>query len=199
VIRFRGFAAPPAPRANNRTRARASPARLDGSPFRALSGPSLLASSLTTASAPALAVTARPAIALGRASRWLAFSLAASASLGVAAALAWAGAWPVLPYSLIEVGVLAAAFVAIERRARRVERLVVDGDRVIVERSDGMRCERHEFNRHWLRVDVRAPQGRCGGALELRYAGESIEFGDALRPAEREALARTLRRLAASR
>jgi uncharacterized membrane protein len=158
----------------------------------------LLSASPDPAVVPEFAVTARVCDRLGRRNRRIAFGLAASASVAVALAFTAVGAWPVLPYSLIEVTALAVAFAALERRSHRYERLVVDGDRVIVERGDRKHCERREFNRCWLRVELHDRAGR-EPAVELRYAGEAIDFGRALPPARRVDVARTLQRLVAAR
>lgn len=136
---------------------------------------------------------------LPRAQRWSAFGLAAAMSLGVAAALALAGAWPVLPYSALELCVLGAAFYAIERRATRWERLTVAGDRVIVERAVGERTQRREFNRWWLKIEMATSGSARDPQLTLRFAGEAMPFGRALPPARRIEVARALMRLTASR
>ena len=140
---------------------------------------------------------ARQQDALGRA-RWIAFALVAFASVVVGASFAAAGAWPILPWTLVELVGLAAAFHLIGRRARDWERIVVRGDRVVVERSVGGRAERREFNRWWLKVDLEAP-GHRDPHVTLRFAGEAMPFGNALPAGRRIEVARALRRLTASR
>ena len=127
----------------------------------------------------------------------MAFALVASVSLSFGAGFVAAGAWPVLPWSLLEVAVLAVAFACIARRAGDWESLTVDGDRVIVLRERAGRVERCEWNRRWLRVAV-MPDGRGQpGHLLLEGGGRSVEFG-ALLPAEaRSEVVRQLRRLVA--
>ena len=152
---------------------------------------------------PEYCVVARGNDSLGRRGRWQAFAALAAASLAVATAFAAAGAWPVLAYSLIEVGVLACAFAWWDRHAGDWERLVIAGDSVIVERCAGRRRERREFDRHRLRVEVvdGAEQGieprRPGHAprVMLRGGDAACEFGHALPAAERLAIARELRKL----
>jgi uncharacterized membrane protein len=145
-------------------------------------------------------VVARPGAArVARRERWTAFGLLALVSLAVASAFAAAGAWPVLPYSALELALVALAFAVVERRARDWERLTVAGDRVIVERSSRGRCERREFNRQWLRVELERARGVREPRLTLRYAGQAMDFGGALPPGQRAEVARTLRRLTAAR
>ena len=123
----------------------------------------------------------------------------ACVSLIVATAFAVAGAWPVLPYSALELAALAAAFAIVERRAREWERITVAGDRVIVERGLGGRRQQREFNRRWLQVDVREQGFAHEPHITLRFAGEAMEFGAALAPERRVEVAKALRRVVASR
>jgi len=143
-------------------------------------------------------VVSRRNASLARRERWTAFGLAAAASLVVAAAFVVGGAWPVLPYSALEIALLAAAFAWVERRSGEWERITVAGDRVIVERAARGRHERREFNRWWLRVELEGPRAR-DPQLRLRYAGEAMDFGKALPPERRVEVARALSRLTVSR
>ena len=114
-------------------------------------------------------------------------------------AFAVAGAWPVLPYSLLEIGMLALAFAWCDRHANDWERLVIAGDVVVVERSAGRKRERREFDRHRLRVEVvdgaARPMSARAPRVLLRGGDAVWEFGHALPAAERLAIARELRRL----
>ena len=144
-----------------------------------------------------LCVVARRNDALGPRGRWTAFGLLATVSLALGAGFVAAGAWPVLPWSLVEVTVLAVAFACLARRAGDWERLTVDGDRVIVERRRAGRIERCEWNRHWLRVEV--VPGRLGERDGVRLTGDgrSVEFGALLPQAARDEVAGQLKRLVA--
>ena len=144
-------------------------------------------------------VVARRNDSLGRRPRWQVFGALAAVSLALAAAFAAVGAWPVLPYSALEIVLLGCAFYCVERRAGDWERLTIAGDRVVVEQVAGGKRERHEFNRYWLRVEVdpggfgRSPQ------VILRTGSDAWGFGSALPVAERLAVARELRRLTGAR
>ena len=142
-------------------------------------------------------VVARRNDSLRQCERWQAFGALAAVSLVLALAFAAVGAWPVLPYSVLELVLLGCAFRWVERRARDWERLAVAGDRVIVEREAGGSRERREFNRYWLRVDVEAEAE--GGQLRLTGGGASWVFGSALPVGERIAVARELRRMTGMR
>ena len=148
---------------------------------------------------PEYCVVARCNSSLDERQRWQVFLMLAFVSLAVALAFVVVGAWPVLPYSAIEILALAIAFGVIQRRAHDWERITVAGDRVIVERMSGGRRAQREFNRHWLRVDLREKGFAHEPHITLRFAGEAMEFGDALQPMRRVEVAKALRRLTASR
>jgi uncharacterized membrane protein len=147
---------------------------------------------------PEYCVVARANDSLSRRQRWQVFAALAASSLALAAAFVAAGAWPVLPYSLLEIGVLACAFAWCDRHAKDWERLVIAGDLVVVERSAGRKRERLEFDRHRLRVEVVDGAGlwSAGAPRVLLRGGDAAwEFGHTLPAAERLAVARELRRL----
>jgi uncharacterized membrane protein len=151
---------------------------------------------LPSSAGPELCVVARRNDSLGTRGRVTAFAAVAAVSLGVAGAFVIAGAWVVLPWSLLELGVLAAAFVCLERRAKDWERLTVLGDRVIVERMHAGRVDRCEWNRSWLQVErATSATGRCD-RIVLRSAGQACEFGADLGDDARRDLLQQLARLA---
>jgi len=147
---------------------------------------------------PELCVVARRNDSLGTRGRCMAFCAVAGLSLTLGIAFVVAGAWLVLPWSLLEIGVLAAAFLYLERRARDWERLTVQGDRVIVERARGGQLDRREMNRHWVRVDIADARDGKPARILLRSAGEACEFGAELAADARGEVARRLRRLTAA-
>jgi uncharacterized membrane protein len=101
----------------------------------------------------------------------------------------------VLPYSLLELSVLAGAFYFVGRRGADWERLTIVGDRVIVERIEKGRATRREWNRPWVRAELSARQFGRPEQLWLCSGAERFEFGAALPAQERGAVARELKRL----
>src|SRR4030095_8635812 len=144
-------------------------------------------------------VVARRNDSLGRRPRWQVFGSLASVRRGLAARFAGVGAWPVLPYSVLEIVVLGCAFYYFERRAEDWERLTIAGDRVVVEQAGGGKRQRHEFNRYWLRVEVDPARFGRSPQVMLRSGNDAWVFGSALPVAERVAVGTGLRRLTGAR
>jgi uncharacterized membrane protein len=150
-------------------------------------------------SAPDYCVTSRRNDSLGSKGRWRIFAALCCVSFALALAFAAFGAWPVLPYSGLEMGVLFWAFRWLERHAADWERVSVHGDRVIVERQRAGVLTRREFNRCWTQLESQPVGSGRAMRLALRYAGERVPFGDELPLAERESVLRELRRALAKR
>jgi uncharacterized membrane protein len=132
---------------------------------------------------------ARPNRSLSRAGRALFLASIFAVSMGIAAAFAAFGAWPILPFAGIEMLALGLAFLYLERRSGDYERLAVEGDLIVLERCEAGVTSRHEMNRLWARLVERE-----GARLALRYGGRELEIGRFLDEAQRAALARGLAR-----
>ena len=147
----------------------------------------------------AYCITSRRNDSLGRRGRWQIFATLCVVSMGLALAFAAFGAWLVLPYSVLEMGLLFLAFAWMNRHAADWERVSVDEDRVIVERECAGVLSRHEFNRCWTRVE--SDVGAFGNLshLALCSAGKRVRFGDDLPAVERNIVAKNLRRALAAR
>jgi len=144
-------------------------------------------------------VVARASHSLSRRQRWSVFAVMAAVSLVLAVAFAAAGAWPVLPYSVLEIALLGVAFMVVERRSDDWERLTVVGDTVVIERQRGRQRQRHEFNRCWMRVEFEPGGFGKAARITLHSAGVAVDFGSALPVAEMRSTAGELRRLAGLR
>jgi uncharacterized membrane protein len=122
----------------------------------------------------------------------LALAFAACVSLGIAAGFALLGAWPILPFAGLDVIALAVAFYLNGRHAADYERIILSGEKLLVEASDAGRIEVHEFNPQWLRLDER----HLGRDLRLLLCsrGRELEIGRHLNVERRASLAERLRR-----
>lgn len=151
-------------------------------------------SAIRSRQADTLLLVARRNDSLSPAGRRLFLLSIAVISFGIAVALGLHGAWFVLPFAGAEIVVLALAFWLIERHAGDVETLRLQGDTLLLERRRGGRCERHEFNRAWARLEVRRGRGGRAAGLALRSHGRAVDFGELLTEEQRLQVAGELRR-----
>jgi uncharacterized membrane protein len=120
--------------------------------------------------------------------RLLVFAFIFAVSVGIACVFAYLGAWLILPFAGIEMGVLFWAFRYIDRHAADYERIAISGDRVGVEIGEAGRTRSHELSRSWARVVLDGD----GKRLALRSHGREVEIGRHLSNAQRITLARDL-------
>jgi uncharacterized membrane protein len=113
--------------------------------------------------------------------------------LAISLGFALSGAWLVFPFAGVEILVVFLAFRYVERHAGDYECMVLEDERVVVERQHSKKIERYEFNRHWAQVSFTEPRGRARGRLVLRSHGREIEFGVHLNGEQRAAVARRLK------
>ena len=113
-------------------------------------------------------------------------SVLAAVVIGIAG-VGWAhGATLILPFAGIEAVALGAALVAYARHATDRDSLTLTDGRLAVERIDGTRTERFDFDAAWVRVE-RHGDGRS--LIELSGDGRCVCIGRFVRPECRDALA----------
>ena len=142
------------------------------------------------ARATGFSLIARRNNSLSSRGRFVVFAFIAAVSVGIGLGFAAVGAWPVLPFAGAEMLVLYLALCHIERHAADFERIVIGGDRVEIEVSDGGRAQYHTFSRWWTQLVFR----ENGRELALRCYGREVCFGRHLGSEQRRALAFQLRR-----
>jgi uncharacterized membrane protein len=113
--------------------------------------------------------------------------LMAVALINIAFALYFAlrGAWPIAPFLGLDVALLAWAFRASTRAARREERVTLTASELCVAR-DAPRTPHREwrFNPYWVRVEM-DPEPDHWSQLTLWSHGKFLRIGQFLAPAER--------------
>ena len=133
--------------------------------------------------------TARRNNSLSTSGRRLVFVFILTVSLGIAAVFSLVfGAWPILPFAGLEMGVLYLAFRYIDRHAADYERITIRGDEVAVEVREGSEIRRFGLNRCWAQVVS------DGAHFALRSHGREIEVGRHVCEERRVDLARDIRR-----
>ena len=124
----------------------------------------------------------------------LGFAMAA-VCLGIGAAFALLGFWPVLAFAGAESLALVAALYFTGRRGRDTEVVRLAADRLTIEKGRGQpqRCWR--FQRAWSEVLLQGSgHPWYPSRLLVRSAGQRVELGAFLNDAERRRLARALQR-----
>jgi len=123
-----------------------------------------------------LTAVGRPNDALGPRGRKWAIGVVSVFALLVGTAWTLLGAWPVLPFVGLEVLCLAGAWVLIGWHASDYEYVVIGRGRVSVDRRNGAKVERHEFQAAWTRVEQGVDdRGRC--RVRLCSSGRDVEVG----------------------
>ena len=111
-------------------------------------------------------------------------------SMGIAGFFWSQGVRMIMPFALMELVAVGAAFWVYARHATDGERIVLQGAHLVVELESGGHVERAEFNREWVRVE---PKSGDGSLIEVSGQGRSIRVGRHVRPELRPALAREIR------
>ena len=122
--------------------------------------------------------------------------LAAVALINIAFALSFIlrGAWPIAPFLGLDVALLAWAFRASSRAAKRQERVTLTAAQLVVARipPDGP-SRQWAFNPYWVRVEMDDPPEH-GSQLTLWSHGKFLAIGQFLAPEERADFAQTLKK-----
>jgi uncharacterized membrane protein len=100
------------------------------------------------------------------------------------------GATLVMPFVGLELLALGLALFVFARHATDGERIVLQGQQLVVELENAGRLVRAEFNRDWVRVE---PKSGDKSLIELSGQGQKIEVGRYVRLELRPVLARKIR------
>jgi uncharacterized membrane protein len=102
-------------------------------------------------------------------------------SLMIAIGFALMGAWLVMPFAGLELLALVYAFNYVYLHSNDFERITIDSDRVIVEKSVDRQITQAVFQRYWANVGLRSfdenrfSAGKMG--LFIGSHGKEVEFG----------------------
>lgn len=108
------------------------------------------------------------------------FALLAALALGIASVFAALGAWLILPFAGLELGLLGAAFWVTARHAADYERIERSRDRLTVDVSEAAQLRRYELDARRARVRLQeghvlldAPQARLEVGRHLDAASRA--------------------------
>ena len=121
----------------------------------------------------------------------LTFALVA-ASIGVF--MLTLGAWPVLPFLGLEIAVLAAVFLMLQRRARFYDLVEAKGDDVRLHQRGRHGEKTGKLNRYWTQVRLAAGGHWYPSRLLVGSHGNYMEIGAALTEEDRIKTAKELQR-----
>ncbi|RZA31023.1 MAG: DUF2244 domain-containing protein [Lysobacteraceae bacterium] len=121
----------------------------------------------------------------------LVYALLCTATLGIALAFTWRGAWMVLAFALVETGAVGAALLHYCRHALDHERIVLAGGCLLVERADGARRSEVRLDPGHARVSL--PDAGMRTLVVIEARGARVEIGRFLTPSARADLVRALR------
>ena len=114
--------------------------------------------------------------------------------LGIAIRLALLGFWLVLPFTIIELGMVYYLVDLVRRRGSYIEKICIDREKVSVSRLEPGKDRDSRFPLYWVRVDLRAPTHRWyPHRLLLGASGRWVEVGACLTDPERHSLADAVR------
>lgn len=140
-----------------------------------------------------LDATLRPSPPMPARTLKIVVGIVAALNLAFAAGFVLRGAWPIMPFMGLDVLLLAWAFRASLRAARRHERVTVTPSALRIERhpADGPVSE-VALNPYWVRVEMPEP-AEHGSQLTLWSHGRGVRVGSFMAPEERAGFARSLK------
>ncbi|MCX8048558.1 MAG: DUF2244 domain-containing protein [Methylohalobius sp.] len=117
----------------------------------------------------------------------------------ISGGFAWAGAWPVLPFAGIELGLLGWGLSWSLRQSAGREVITVNPVAIRIERTANRGRVCYEFHRAWVRIDWQKPKtlGEPSRLL-LGSHGRRVEIGAFLIEEEKAALLKSLRQVLSS-
>jgi uncharacterized membrane protein len=118
----------------------------------------------------------------------LVFATLAALAVAIASAFAALGAWLILPFAGLEIGLLGAAFLYTARHATDFERIERSRERLTVDVSEAERRRRYELDARQARVRLQ------DGRVLLQAAQARLEVGRHLDAASRAGFAAELGR-----
>lgn len=136
---------------------------------------------------------ARPNCSLSATARNLFFAITAAVSSTIAFVFSWVGAWPVVPFTGLELALLWWALRRTGACANDVETILLEPGRLTIETRRGVLVERHEFQPYWARLTYVRPPGHGKHRLLIRSHGREVEVGRLLTEDQKMALAEELR------
>jgi len=104
------------------------------------------------------------------------------------------GAWVILPFAILEIGLLAAGFWLYERTSRYRETVRLSRKNILITQESVKGKKSWQFNPHWVQVSLSLDaKDWYPSQLFIRSHGKQVEIGACLTNKEREDLSRALK------
>ncbi len=145
---------------------------------------------------PSLRIVLCPNCSLSLRGALIFFASLSALTLGIGAAFAALGFWPILLFALAEMLTLGWALHESLQRRFQAEILTITESDVSVELRDRRASRRIVFQRHWAQIRLTCPSSRLHPSrLTIESHGRACELGGFLTDEERRGLALRLRRM----
>jgi len=125
--------------------------------------------------------------------KWV-FLATAAWSAAIAITFSHFGAWPVLPFTGLELALLWWALRQIDATAEDFERITLESERLTIETRRGALLQRHAFHPYWAQLQFEQPAGQHQPRLLIRSHGKEVEVGRWLSEEQKRALASELKK-----
>jgi uncharacterized membrane protein len=108
--------------------------------------------------------------------KWV-FLVTAAWSGAIAITFSYFGAWPVLPFTGLELALLWWALRQINASAEDFEKITLEAERLTIETRRGALLQRHTFHPYWAQLQFDQPPGHQQRRLLIRSHGKEVEVG----------------------
>jgi uncharacterized membrane protein len=112
----------------------------------------------------------------------------------IAIAFSYFGAWPVLPFTGLELALLWWALRQIDATAEDFERITLEAERLTIETRRGTLLQRHTFHPYWAQLQFDQPPGQQQHRLLIRSHGKEVEVGRWLSEEQKRTLGNELKK-----
>jgi len=120
-------------------------------------------------------------------------------SLSIALGFLFAGAWVVVPYSVLEITVVALCLHYCVRQCSRQEVITISDYQVTIEKGIRRPLSQLTFHRMWAKFFVQQPSRPWGSlTLSIRSHGQETEIGSFLNRHDKDSLLNALKRVVPS-
>jgi len=123
-------------------------------------------------------------------------SILMAVSMSIAFGFLIAGAWVILPFSILEMTALAFCIHYCVKQCSRQEVITISDNEVVIQRGINSPSEQQSFTRMWAKFFVQPPRRRWDPVLLfIRSHGKELEIGSFLNSSDKNHLVSQLKRV----